>query len=80
MPTGVQILARTAHCKLPPLHPSATGRAVPGSDDSLDPSCFEGAEQRPEPTLLVPCESDRGLEEAHVEVLLGWAENGFVPR
>ena len=38
-------------------------------DDSFDDSCHEWAEQREAPTLLVPTESERGLEEAHVDTL-----------
>ena len=33
-----------------------------------------------EPTLLVPTESDKGLEEGHVEALVAWVEGGFEPR
>ena len=28
------------------------------------------------PTLLVPTESDAGLEEAHVDALIGWVQAG----
>jgi hypothetical protein len=30
------------------------------------------------PTLLVPVEPDKGLEEAQVEALIDWARNGHV--
>ena len=42
-------------------------------DDNLDESCYEWARGRQEPTLLVPTEPDRGLEEAQTEALIGWA-------
>ena len=32
---------------------------------------------RDAPTLLVPVESDRGLEEAHTEALIAWAKSGY---
>ena len=63
----------TAHWKLEALVEYAGSRALAWVDDSLDESCFEWAEQRPAPTLLVPTESDVGLLEAHVEALESWA-------
>lgn len=63
----------TAHWKLGPLEDFATGRALAWIDDSLDESCYRWAERRPEPTLLVQTDPDRGLEEAHVDALTAWA-------
>lgn len=63
----------TAHWKLKAIDEYAGDRPVAWVDDCLDESCHAWAERRSGPTLLVPCESDRGLEDAHVESLLDWA-------
>ena len=63
----------TAHWKLGPITKFAAGRRLAWVDDSLDEECRQWAENRAEPTLLVETESARGLEEAHVEVLIQWA-------
>jgi hypothetical protein len=63
----------TAHWKLGPLEAYCRGRALAWIDDNLDDSCFEWAQRRSEPTLLVPTEPDRGLGEAETEALLAWA-------
>ena len=70
----------TAHWKLTALEDYARSRPLAWVDDSLDPSCYEWAEERPAPTLLVPTESDAGLLEAHVEALEAWVRDGFEPR
>jgi hypothetical protein len=62
-----------AHWKLGPLEEYCTGRALAWIDDNFDDSCFEWAESREQPTLLVPTETHLGLEEAHVEALRLWA-------
>jgi len=62
-----------AHWKLSALDLYAGDRAVAWIDDNFDASCFEWAERRREPTLLVPTESHLGLEEAHVTALESWA-------
>ena len=49
-------------------------------DDSLDRSCYDWAEQRQTPTLLVPTESSVGLTESHVAALEAWVRDGFQPR
>ena len=64
----------TAHWKLDALDEYAGDRPLAWVDDSLDESCHAWAAERAAPTLLVPCESDRGLEDAHVEALLAWAD------
>jgi hypothetical protein len=64
----------SAHWKLEPIAAYAAGRPLAWVDDSLDESCHEWAERRPEPTLLVPTESAVGLLDAHVDVLIEWAE------
>jgi hypothetical protein len=63
----------SAHWKLGPLEEYARGRALAWVDDNLDESCYEWARQRAEPTLLVPTESQLGLEEAETEALAAWA-------
>ena len=69
----------TAHWKLEALDEHGGDRPLAWIDDSLDPSCYEWAERRPAPTLLVPTESSRGLEEGHVAALESWARGGFSP-
>lgn len=66
----------SAHWKLDPIGAYAAGRRLAWIDDSLDESCREWAQRRSEPTLLVETAPDRGLEESHVEELLGWATGG----
>lgn len=63
----------TAHWKLGPIGDYAAGRPLAWIDDSFSEDCYEWAEQRAEPTLLVPTDSAIGLEEAHVEALQIWA-------
>ena len=67
------VRAGAAHWKVGPLDEYGQGRAMAWIDDNFDASCYEWAEQREEPTLLVPTETHLGLEEAHVEVLQQWA-------
>jgi hypothetical protein len=62
-----------AHWKLAALDDFAGERAIAWVDDNFDASCFEWAERRPAPTLLVPTEPHLGLEEGHVEALSAWA-------
>lgn len=64
----------SAHWKLGPLQEYGEGRALAWIDDSFDESCYEWARSRPEPTLLVPTEPDRGLEEVHVDALVAWTK------
>jgi hypothetical protein len=64
-----------AHWKLGPLQAYGEGRALAWIDDNFDQSCYEWAEQRPDPTLLVLTEPQLGLEEAHVDALTGWARS-----
>jgi hypothetical protein len=62
-----------AHWKLAALEAYAEGRAIAWIDDNFDASCYEWAERRGQPTLLVPTEPQLGLEEAHVDALIAWA-------
>ena len=62
----------SAHWKLAPLDAYGAGRPLAWIDDSFDESCHEWAEGREQPTLLVPTEPQRGLEEAHVAALTSW--------
>jgi hypothetical protein len=64
----------SAHWKLGPMNELGGDRPLAWIDDSFDQSCYEWAESRDAPTLLVPTESALGLEEAHTEALIGWAE------
>jgi hypothetical protein len=63
----------SAHWKLGPLDAYCAGRAMAWVDDNFDESCYEWARARPEPTLLVPTEPQRGLEEAETDALASWA-------
>jgi hypothetical protein len=63
----------SAHWKLGPLDEYGRGRAMAWIDDNFDESCYEWAQGRPEPTLLVPTEAHLGLEEAQTEALAAWA-------
>ena len=67
----------TAHWKLDALDEYADGRPLAWVDDSLDESCHIWAAKRSAPTLLVPCEPDVGLTDAHVEALISWANGGY---
>jgi hypothetical protein len=69
----------TAHWKLEALTEYGGDRPMAWIDDSLDRSCRRWAKQRSAPTLLVPTESGRGLEEGHVEALLSWHDEGYTP-
>jgi hypothetical protein len=64
----------TADWKLAPLQEYARERALAWIDDSFDERCYEWARARPEPTLLMPTESSRGILEVHVEALTVWAK------
>jgi hypothetical protein len=64
----------SAHWKLVPLDAYARSRALAWIDDSFDQSCYAWAREREEPTLLVPTESDLGLEEVQTEALIAWAQ------
>jgi hypothetical protein len=65
----------SAHWKLAPLQEYAGDRPMAWIDDSFDESCYQWAREREAPTLLVPTESARGLEQAHAETLEGWARD-----
>jgi hypothetical protein len=62
-----------AHWKLAAIEELAGERAIAWIDDNFDASCYEWAERRPAPTLLVLTEPHLGLEEGHVEALSAWA-------
>jgi hypothetical protein len=64
-----------AHWKLAALEAFAGERAIAWIDDNFDASCYEWAERRSAPTLLVPTEPQLGLEEGHVDALTAWASS-----
>ena len=70
----------SAHWKVDAIDEYAGDRALAWIDDNIDETCTEWAARREAPTLLVPTESDKGLEEGHVEALVAWVEGGFEPR
>ena len=67
----------TAHWKLEAIEDYAGDRPLAWLDDSLDPSCYEWAQARQAPTLLVPTDPGIGLEEGHVATLESWAAGGY---
>jgi hypothetical protein len=67
--------AGDAHWKLGPIAAHAGKRPLAWIDDNFDESCYVWAEERAEPTLLVPTETHLGLEEAHVTALESWAHS-----
>lgn len=67
----------TAHWKLPAIEDHAGDRPLAWIDDSLDPSCYQWADARRAPTLLVPTDPGVGLEEGHVAALESWAADGY---
>jgi hypothetical protein len=69
----------SAHWKLDAIQAYAGERALAWIDDNLDESCHAWAASRAAPTLLVETDPTRGLEEAHVDALIAWAEAGFRP-
>lgn len=71
-----------AHWKLSAIEGYARGRPLAWIDDSLDRSCYRWAKRRSKitPTLLVPTERERGLEEGHVEALEAWVREDYTPR
>jgi hypothetical protein len=70
----------SAHWKLEAITEFSGSRPLAWIDDNIDASCVDWARDREAPTLLVPTESERGIEEAHVETLVRWVEDGFEPR
>src|SRR4051794_13060147 len=67
----------TAHWKIAAIDAYAAERPLAWVDDCLDETCHSWAAERSAPTLLVATESHRGLEDAHVEALLGWVRAGY---
>jgi hypothetical protein len=63
----------SAHWKLGPLDEHCRGRALAWLDDNLDDSCYAWARERPEPTLLMPTDPAKGLQDEETEALLAWA-------
>jgi hypothetical protein len=72
---GGAVSAGAAHWKLGPLEEYAADRPLAWIDDNFNEGCYEWAERRPAPTLLVLTESHLGLEEAHVGALEAWARS-----
>ena len=62
-----------AHWKLTGMDTYCGERPIAWVDDNFDASCYEWAERRPAPTVLVPTEPHLGLEEGHVDALSAWA-------
>ena len=69
----------TAHWKLGAIEQHAGDRPLAWIDDSLDTSCYDWAEGRSAPTLLVPTRSEVGLTETHVGALEAWVRDGYTP-
>jgi Swiss Army Knife RNA repair-like protein len=69
----------SSHWKLHALGKYAKKRPLAWIDDFIDDECTTWAHDREAPTLLVHTESSRGIEEAHVETLIRWVEDGYEP-
>ena len=67
----------TAHWKVEAIDEYAGPRPVAWVDDCLDPTCYDWANARRGPTLLVPTEPDVGLTDRHVQAILDWAGAGY---
>jgi hypothetical protein len=65
----------SAHWKLGPLDEYGQGRAMAWIDDNFDESCYRWARERDTPTLLVPTDPAKGLQEAETEALLAWGRS-----
>ena len=76
---GGRAVFGSAHWKVDAIDEYAGDRPLAWVDDNIDATCESWAARRAAPTLLVPTESHRGLEEAHVDVLMDWVRRGFSP-
>lgn len=65
----------SANWKIRPLERYAAGRSLAWIDDSFDEECYQWARGRTEPTLLIAADPQLGLQEAHLEALVGWARS-----
>jgi len=65
----------SAHWKLGPLDEYGQGRAMAWVDDNFDESCYRWAREREQPTLLVPTDPAKGLQEAETEALIAWGRS-----
>ena len=64
----------SAHWKLDAIAAYAGDRPAAWIDDFIDGECEAWARERAAPTLLIRTDSAVGLCDAHVERLLGWAD------
>ena len=69
----------SAHWKVDAISDYAGDRPVAWIDDCIDESCRFWAHMRHGPTLLVPVDPRRGLEESQTEALITWVEGGYTP-
>jgi hypothetical protein len=60
--------------KVPAIAAVAAARPLAWIDDLLEPEAWAWAAARAEPTLLVPVDPCAGLDRAHVDALLAWAD------
>ena len=65
----------SAHWKLGPLDEYCKGRPMAWVDDNFDESCYRWARERDQPTLLVPTDPAKGLQEAETEALIAWGRS-----
>jgi hypothetical protein len=61
-----------AHWKLGAIEAFIRDRPTAWIDDALDEACFEWAQERAHPTLLVKVESSVGLDDAALTTLTSW--------
>lgn len=63
----------SAHWKVDAIDEYAGARPAAWIDDNLDEHCRAWAEGRSAPTLLVETETQVGIDDHHVDLLLRWA-------
>ncbi len=64
-----------AHWKLGAIEAFTGERSAAWVDDALDEACFEWAEKRSAPTLLVKVETNIGLDDSAATTLSNWAKS-----
>jgi hypothetical protein len=64
---------RHAHWKLAAIESYAENRSLAWIDDAFNAACFDWAQRRSAPTLLVETKPDTGLDDAAAATLESWA-------
>jgi hypothetical protein len=66
--------AGSEHWKIESVERHAANRPMAWIDDDFNEACHAWAQRRPAPTLLVPTDPSRGLDDACAERLVAWAD------